>query len=429
MSQRRRSRVTAAAAVAAIAVLGIVLLGPRLTSGKGPTSPSAAVGATGSASVSSVARASTSPPAAYVASAVPTSHLWTFPTAAPSPTPIGSFIATGSMTTLRGFHTATCLDDGRVLIAGGLDGTTTALASAELYDPETLTFSATGSMSTAREEHTATLLADGRVLVVGGQDGSGAVLTSAELYNPATGMFSPTGSLATPRTSDTATRLLDGRVLITGGLTSDDASLATAELYDPATGTFSPTGSMSTPRWDHSATLLLDGMVLIAGGEDRMDASGRVLASAELYDPQSGTFSATGSMVTARWGSVSARLLDGRVLIAGGEIGFEPQAELYDPASGAFRKTGPETSQDVQQSSSATLLPDGRVLLVVSGGSEAQLYEPEFGDFDALAGAPMKGMGGSTATLLARGSVLIAGGASCMMGRCAAYDTGQLYNP
>jgi hypothetical protein len=159
-------------------------------------------------------------------------------------------------------------------------------------------------------------------------------LASAEIYNPITGTFSPTGSMASTRKFFTATLLNNGRVLVAGG----DASvgpgqsqaviLSVAELYDPATGKFSPTGSMTAQRRDHAATLLNDGRVLIVGGDNPNTAG---LTSAEIYDPSSGRFSpTTGSMAHPRYGQSATRLSDGRVLIVGGfgDSGSSSSAEL-----------------------------------------------------------------------------------------------------
>jgi len=295
----------------------------------------------------------------------------------------GTFTATGSMISVGYDHTATLLNNGQVLIAGGY--TAAGLGtSAELYDPATETFTATGSMTSARVFHTATLLNNGKVLIAGGENATGS-LANAELYDPATGTFTATGSMTSARISHTATLLNNGQVLIAGGYTTGNgigADRASAELYDPATGSFTVTGSMTSARYDHTTTLLNDGNALVAGG----DHNSGDLASAELYDATTGTFTATGSMISARYGHTATLLNDGNVLVAGGvdpstSNGYLASAELYDATTGTFTATGSMTS--VRDEDTATLLNDGNVL--VAGGykpdgsssvASAELYLP-----------------------------------------------------
>jgi hypothetical protein len=171
-----------------------------------------------------------------------------------------------------------------VLVAGGFDSNFFASASAELYDPASGTWIVTGNLNPARSGPTATLLQNGMVLVAGGYDGND-LLASSELYDPATGLWTGTGSMATARYWDTATLLPNGQVLVAGGLDSNFAYVASAELYDPATGLWTATGSLNTARVAHTATLLPDGAVLAAGGFNPNSGS---LASAELYTSDGG---------------------------------------------------------------------------------------------------------------------------------------------
>jgi hypothetical protein len=315
------------------------------------------------------------------------------------------FVYTGSLNTARFFHTATLLNNGTVLMAGG-EG---ALGSAELYNPATGTFANTGSLNTARRWHTATLLNNGMVLVAGGTDesGSGATLSSAELYNPATGSFTYTGSMNTPRQNHTATLLNNGMVLMAGG-----GGPPSAELYNPATGTFTPTGSLNTGRNSHTATLLNNGMVLVAGGYPD-------IARAELYNPATGTFSYTGSMNTARFYHTATLLNNGMVLMAGGivylggnDYDTPASAELYNPATETFTYTTGSLNTP-RYEHTATLLNNGMVL--VAGGfgdgtlASAELYNPATEIF-TLTGNMNTPRYSHTATLLNNGMVLMAGG-------------------
>src|SRR5438874_226926 len=232
----------------------------------------------------------------------------------------------------------------------------------------------TGSLKTARFHHTATLLPDGRVLVVGGEQGRGSPLASAELYDPATGTFSDTSSLSTARDGHTATLLANGKLLIAGGQDSAFTELASAQLYNPATGIWSTTGSLNIARFDHTGTLLSNGMVLVAGGNPNE------LDSAELYDPATGTWSVTGALNERRADDVDTLLPNGLALVVGGTFLDPDTCELYDPATGTWSFTG--SLNTMRKDHAVTVLPNG-VILVTGGGrtnsipiASAELYDP-----------------------------------------------------
>lgn len=324
-----------------------------------------------------------------------------------------SWTATGGMVIPRSGATATLLRDGKVLVAGGSaeDGSGPAL-TAELYDPQSGTWTVTGRMILPHQGlnpgqgATETLLRDGRVLVTGGTDDNGAC-TSAELYDPKSGTWTVTGSRVNQTCNFAATLVSDGRVVVAGGDHSvfPFGGQDTAELYDPQIGTWTATRNMTATRGSGvTATPLSDGRVLVAGGGGATSTG----PSAELFDPGSGTWSPTGSPDS--FGGTTTLLLDGRVLL----VGSGGSSQLYDPGSGIWTTTGRMT-MGVAFGGRATLLLDGRVLLVAGGGGgappvdSAELYDPASGTWTATSSLPAPRVG-HTATLLPDGRLLVTGG-------------------
>jgi hypothetical protein len=417
----------AAAAVIAVAVLGSLVV---LTGSPRPPAASGVVGSLPPSVLPSIAIASQS--------GAPSSSQ---PAARPA-----AWTSAGAMASPRFLMTATLLEDGRVLVAGGR--TTAAggavrsptLGSAEIYDPAANRWMQTAPMSASRVGHTATLLTDGRVLVVGGYDDFEALAT-AEIYDPAAARWSPTGSLTEGRGFHTATRLADGRVLVAGGRSNDSSTghaIGSSEIYDPATGRWTLAGPLSDRHFGHSAISLADGRVLIAGTSWTAYKT-RPSSRGDVFDPSTGQWTATGPMIEKRSWNVAALLDGGRVVVAGG--GGTGTAEIYDVAANRWQQTG--SMAVAHRNGTGSLLRDGRVLVVggESGASttgagtnvastgaaiaEAELFDPANDAWTPTVGlATPRDL--AACVVLADGSVLVIGGSNGGVGIASAerFDPG-----
>jgi hypothetical protein len=240
------------------------------------------------------------------------------------------------------------------------------------------------------------------------------------------------GEMSVARAAHQATRLKSGKVLITGGCSGQcDVHLNQVEAFDPVTGRFEPSPSMLTARDSHAAVALEDGRLLVAGGWSQR----RATSSAEIYDPATGRFSTAADITQARAGPVATKLADGRVLITGGQTSqLAPlaSAELFDPALARFSATG--SMQNARIGHTAIALADGRVL--VAGGlrvrrgaalRSAEIYDPSTGQFEPtgnMAFARMK----HAAVRLPDGKVLVIGGSDSGP-RSERYRTTEFYDP
>ena len=328
-----------------------------------------------------------------------------------------------SMSVGRWGHTATFLEDGRVLVIGGQESPSQMLTSAEIYDPAADSWSSAGNMSAARGVgHRATRLSDGRVLVTGDNDES-----IAEIYDPANGQWSQVGVMNEPRNLATSTLLGDGRVLVTGGVDATKAGqepLITTEIFDPATGEWTLAASMKKENFSHSAVLLNDGRVLIVGAD-----------LTEVYDPATGIWGDVGIPGRERTAGYPITLLnDGRVLVTGGE--FKPRrvagaapirnVEIYDPTAAAWKRVS--DMNDARSHHAAVLLHGGNVLVVAS--NELQMYNPSTDTWASAGKLTQARESLHTATVLTDGKVLVVGGNQLDdAGRSRGVSMVEIYDP
>jgi hypothetical protein len=269
-------------------------------------------------------------------------------------------------------------------------------------------FSTTGSMNVPRMDHTATLLANGEVLVTGGTNNSTGYLSSAELYNPSTAKWTLTGNMTAPRNGHDAVLLHNGQVLVAGGLNaslSQCGTLASAELYNPSTGTWTATGSMTTGRYSFTLTLLPNGEVLAAGGTNCGNGG---LTSAERYNPATGKWTATGSMTVGNETNWAVLLQNGKVLVLN-DI-------LYNPTTGTWTAVSKDA---IFAHAPVVLLPNGDVYAAgtIQGDS---IYNPSTNQWTNFSPPPCTTIHQSCESggvLLVTGRVLVGGGATFVPAR------------
>jgi len=336
----------------------------------------------------------------------------------------GRIVPTGDTVLPRFDHTATLLPNGKVLIAAGMARNGVIEPTAELYDPRTGKFTGAGKLRSTRGWGvTATRLRNGKVLLAGGASASycdaSCYLATAELYDPPSNTFTPVGNMTMPRAGGNAILLQDDDVLIVGGNDLSGGHTATAELYHPATGTFSATGGMHSEG--ASALVLLNNGKVLAVKD----------SGAELYDPATGRFTAAGNFALARTKFGVALLPDGKVLIAGGQTGGAwgqrtATTNLYDPASGSFTR-GPEMSFTRFKLKKAVVPLGSGQVLIAGGAEQPEIYDEASNSFHAATGSRLDSYYFSTATRLTNGDVLIVGGYSRPGG--SAVNHAWLYEP
>ncbi len=303
-------------------------------------------------------------------------------------------------------HTATLLEDGRVLIVGGQSTPSRKLSSAEIFDPATETWSAASDMGHTRSSgHRSVMLKDGRVLALGENDDG-----VAEIYDPSTDQWADAGVMIQARRWPSATLLPDGRVLVAGGLDATKAGreeLISAEIFDPATGEWTQTSDMEQVHAGHSALLLPDGKVLIVG---------RYMG--ELFDPSAETWSPGGTPTRERsFGTTADLLSDGRVLVTGGRYqqgGWSGAivpvrtAETYNPDTNTWSEAA--SMSEPRENHTSVKLSDGKVMAI--GDRDTEIFDPASGQWTEAGRLSTSHGTLSTATLLQDGRVLLVGGMS-----------------
>lgn len=347
----------------------------------------------------------------------------------PPPQPSNTWQPVNPMTTERAEHTSTLLNDGRVLITGSFKGngqTFIVLNSAEIFNPATGNFTSIGNMTTPRTFHTATLLQNGKVLIIGGvgADGSTALKT-AEIFDPNTNTFNPAGSLNTKRFFHTADILPDGKVLIAGGHTGG-TSLKSTEIFDVSTNAFSLGSDMNIERWHHASAELNDGRIALING-----LTTAAVGSLEIFDPIANNFTLiTSSLPQLGLGAVT--LLNGKIFISGSTQPNQTSgisAEIFDSSDSTFTEVGPMLFPLVNSGArqAAVLLSDERVLMV-GNNLKAQVFDPQTSLFKFTGNLVLPRSTRHRLTILPDGRVLLTGGQTSLF-QTTTTNKAEIFNP
>jgi hypothetical protein len=338
------------------------------------------------------------------------------PTTAPTALPASAlWTRAGDLAEPRYHHIAVALQDGRVLVAGGIklvpegdaDVAAVALDSVEIFDPATGAWATAPPMHEARADPVATLLADGRVLVIGGHGtlaGSDLAVSirSAELFNPRTNRWTVVPDVPSRVFWESATLLDDGRILAIANTGHASSFEEAASLYDPSTGSWTPTSKTDLVRSGHVAIKLGDGRVVAAGGTKPSAELPDPQPDAAVYDPDRDSWLDHGPMPVPGFDMRAARLPDGRVL-----LGLGSQALLFSGNYGwSYTTTGL-----VGEITELATLADGRIVAINVAdrpGSIVQIYDTTILSWSTAGGFP--DVTDFTMTALGEGRVLVAGG-------------------
>jgi hypothetical protein len=313
----------------------------------------------------------------------------------------GSWTQGPAMGSPRLGHSSLRLDDGRLLVIGGISdfgaNTQTPMPSAEIYDPGARSWAGTGPMPTAVLQPAAVLLPDSRVLIAGGSLDGRVGTAAVQVYDPPTNLWTAARPMSTARRGPALLLLQNGKVLVAGGaVDTANGSLATAELYDPAANAWSPAPSMSAPHAHGLFTLLSDGKAFVAGGVDFQGGNAVSVTATDVYDPAGNIWTAMSPLRSGRAVGAGALLGNGLYIALGGyriRAGVAAQAtdELYDPSTGRWALLPPMA--DARAGASVVALAGNRALAV--GGSrvnDAEMFS---------AGSTVAGGAGSGARAVA----------------------------